>query len=100
MEYRCFISRARIPEKDRVPGLYYYAMRHTDGDLGFIPYRGYTLERWVLVNHYADVVTNFQVNELIVCPSEPKPYMSVAKFFRNYTPTKVKSVKEVQDGTS
>jgi hypothetical protein len=84
-------SDCRIPKEERQDGLFYYAVRH--GDNGSISPTVCTLERWVMVNHLCDIVTNFEVEELKFTEEEPKPFIKLQKFIDKYNPLLVDEIQ-------
>jgi hypothetical protein len=93
-----YVSDVRIKKEERKPNFFYYAVRHSDFDLGSSrTMRGYTIERFVFVNHYADVVTNFEIPELMLTEGEDKPYMSYPLFLKKYDPLQVDELIELKE---
>jgi len=92
-ERKVYLSGVRISASEKVPGYFYYAVRHTDS--GSLPWRGYTLEPKVIVNHYCDVVTNFEVTEITLGNPNAKDSMSMSRFFNKYQPKELDRLEEM-----
>lgn len=92
VERMVYLSDVRVSSEDKknLPNLFFYACRHTDS--GSLPWRGYTLEPRVIVNHYCDVVTNFEVTQITLGNPSAKDYLPMATFFSKYQPTEVESL--------
>jgi hypothetical protein len=92
-ERKLYLSGVRIPKAERKEGYFYYAVRHTDS--GSLPWRGYTLEPQVIVNHYADVVTNFEVTEITLGNPNAKDFISMTRFFNKYQPKELDRLEDM-----
>lgn len=55
-----FDGRSRIPQEERLPGLFYFEMREADD--GFVN-AGYTIERHVLVNNIGCLISDVNILE-------------------------------------
>lgn len=51
-----FISGERIEQKEKIDGLYYYGIRDNGGNGAED-----SIEKRVIFNHYADMITNFEI---------------------------------------
>lgn len=93
LERKVYLSDDRIPKEERKEGFFYYACRHTDS--GSLPWRGYTLEPKVFVNHYCDVVTNFEVPEVTLGNPNAKNFMPMTRFFNKYQPKELDRLEDM-----
>lgn len=60
------VTCRRIRQSEEQEGLHYYRIRHTDDDWG----QPWSVEKYVLVNHYGTVVTSEPIPYLEETPSE------------------------------
>jgi hypothetical protein len=84
-----FCHSEKVKKEDKNPQLFYYALRHGDDDMDFA---SFTIEKFVFVNRYSDIITNFEIKELT---NQPSDYLNFYECLEKYKAVEVENIEDI-----